>query len=294
MLTPDERKAVHAQLDELQPRINALRQQLKELYDQKEKLFQQHRARSKEISQHIKTIKQLKQERDTFTHEVKALKGSRTWLNTVIFKDIEQAKKLNAEKRKSTAKLGVKENPAKFKMLMDKLETKLETEAMSFEREKELMKEIKDLKKRYEAARTSSVIWDTAKQLSKEIDVRKEQADEIHGQIQQKAKASQEKHEMLVEESKKVEALKKKNDDIGKDVDARKAEMAKLGAELDALQKQAGELRAKLSAERKEQEHEQEQARAKKFSEKLAEVKAKMAKGGKLTTEDIIILQGEK
>jgi uncharacterized coiled-coil DUF342 family protein len=69
--------------------------------------------------------------------------------------------------------------------------------------------------------------------------------------------------------------------------------MKSLGAELDALVAQERELYGKISAERKEKEAVQKQERAKKFSDKLAEVKEKMKRGGKLTTEDIIVLQGE-
>ncbi len=291
MLTPEEHKAVHAQLDELQPRIKSLKQRLNELDDQKEKAFQQRNPVGKEISHLIQHIKQNKQERDQLTDEVKKLKDNRSGLNAIIKKKIDEAKKLNTEKKKATPV--PKENPAYIKKLMEKLETRIETEVISFEKEKALMKEIKELKKRHDAAKQASAIWNTAHRLSKEITALRAQADDIHKQIQQKARVSQEKHELLVEESKKVDALRGKGATFTKDIIERKTEMAKLSEELNGLQKQAADLRAKLTAEQKEQEAEKAQQRAKKFSEKLADVKAKLAKGGKLTTEDIIILQGE-
>jgi uncharacterized coiled-coil DUF342 family protein len=293
MLTPEERKAIHAHLDELQPRIKALKQQLKELYDQKEQAFHQRTPAGKEISRLIQDLKQRRQERDQFTDEVKKLKENRSGLNEIIKKKIEEAKKLNAEKKKAAAKLGLKENPGRIKMLMEKLETRIETEALPFEKEQAVMKEIKELKKRYDEAKKASAIWDTAHQLGKDIDALREQADEIHRQMQQKAKLSQEKHELLVEESRKVNALRSESSTFTKAITEKKAALAALSKELDGLLKQQAELTAKLSAERKEQEAAKEQQRAKKFSEKLAEVKAKMAKGEKLTTEDILVLQGE-
>jgi uncharacterized coiled-coil DUF342 family protein len=294
MLAPDERAAVQAQLDELQPRIKALKHKLKELHDQKEKAFQQRSTLSREISQHISRLKQHRKERDTLTDEVKQLKGNRSGLSGIIKGKIDEAKQLNTEKRKATTKTKIRDNPSHLKMLMDKLETRIETEGLSFEKEKEIMKEMKELKKRYDAARAASSIWDTSHQLSKDIDTLKHQADDFHRQLQQKANASQEKHELLMEESKKVDELKKKADAFGKEVDAKKAEMKALGAELDALVAQERELYGKISAERKEKEAATAHERAKKFSDKLAEVKEKMKRGGKLTTEDIIILQGEK
>ncbi len=294
MLTQDERKAAQAQLDELQPRIKALKQRLNELNDQKEKAFQQRNPVGKEISQHIQSVKQLKQERDTLTDEVKKLKDNRTGLNDIIKKKIDDAKKLNAEKKKSTDKPGPKENPAFLKMQMDKLEQRIETEMIPFEKEKAIMKEIKDLKKRFDAAKQANTVWGAAHQLSKDIDTMRAQADDIHKQMQQKAKLSQERHEQLVAESKKIDGLRGKGDTFTHDITERKGEMAKIGPELDALVKQANELRTKLNAEREEKEAEQTQQRAKKFSEKLAEVKAKLASGKKLTTEDIIVMQGEQ
>lgn len=293
MLTPDERKAVQAQLDELQPRIKSLKQRLHELNDQKEKAFQQRDPVGKEISHLIHALKQLKQERDALTDEVKKLKGDRTSLNEIIKKRIDEAKKLNAEKKKSADKPGIQENPSHLKMLIEKLERRIETEAIPFEKEKELMKEIKELKKRFDAAKQASTIWGTAHQMSKEIDALRDQADEVHKQMQQKAKLSQEKHELLVEESKKIDALRGKGKTFTSEITERKSEMAKLNDELEGLLKQAAGLTARISAERKEQEVEKAQQRAKKFSEKLAEVKAKMAAGKKLTTEDILVMQGE-
>lgn len=294
MLTPDERKAAQAQLDELQPKIKTLKQRLNELNDQKEKAFQQRNPVGKEISQHIQHVKQLKHERDALTDDVKKLKDNRTGLNEIIKKKIEEAKQLNAEKKKAADKAGLKENPSHLKMLMDKLEQRVETEVISFDKEKAIMKEIKELKKRFTAAKQANTVWDAAHQLSKDIDAMRGQADDIHRQMQQKAKLSQAKHELLVEESKRIDTLRGKGNTFTHDITEHKAEMAKIGAELDALVKQANELRAKLNAEREEKEAEQQHQRAKKFSEKLAEVKAKMAAGKKLTTEDIIIMQGEK
>ncbi len=294
MLTPEERKALQAQLDELQPKIRELKQKLNQLNDQKEKAFEQRNPVGKEISTLIHSIKDLKKERDSLTDEVKKLKDNRTGLNDIIKKKIEEAKKLNAEKKKAADKLGLKESPGHLKMLMDKLENKIETDVMSFDKEKAIMKEIKDLKKRYDAAKESNAVWDAAHQMSKDIDTMQAQADDIHRQIQQKARLSQQKHEQLIEESKKVDALRGKGNTFTKDIGEKKSEISKMSDELGALLKQAAELNTKLSAERKEKEAASINQRQKKFSEKLAEVKEKFAKGEKLTTEDIIIMQGEK
>lgn len=293
MLNPDERKAVHAQLDGLQPRIKALKQRLNELNDQKEKAFQQRDPVGKEISGLIAQVKQLKSERDRFTDEVKKLKVQRSALSDQIKVKIATAKKLNEEKKKVAVKVERQENPGFLRTQIERLDHIIETQAPSFEKEKAMMKEIKELKKRLDAAKQASAAWGASHELSKEIDGLQSQADAVHRQIQQKAKESQDKHELLMQASRKIDGLRGAGNTFTKDIGEKKSELAKLSSELTGLQKQAMELRARLGEEQKEQEASQHQQRAKKFSEKLAEVKAKMKSGGKLTTEDILVMQGE-
>ena len=294
MLTPEERKAIQAKLDELQPRITELKQRLKELHGQKEEAFQQRGSAGKEISQHIQHLKQYKQQRNVLTQEVRKLKDTRHTLNAQIKEKISEAKNLNEEKKKSAPKTGVRENPSHLKSMIARLDQKIETEVMSFDREKAIMKEIKDLKKRYDAIRKASGVWQQSHHLSKEIDVLKKKADSAHHELQQKAKQSQEKHEGLVSESKKVDNLRGPGKEFTKSIGEKKSEIDKLNKELDGLIAKQKELRSKIDSERKQHEAERVQQQKKKFSEKLAEVKKKLVTGGKLTTEDIIIMQGEK
>jgi len=294
MPTQDERKAAQAKLDELQPRIRELKQQLNQLNDQKEKAFEQRNPVGKEISQHIGRIKQFKHERDQFTDEVKKLKEQRSLLNDQIKAKISEAKKLNEEKKKTTTKAPVaRESPAYLKRQIEHLETRIETDVIPFEKEKAIMKEIKELKKRHDAIKHTHEVWGESHHVSKEIDALRTQADAVHHQIQDKAKLSQTRHAQLMSESGTIDTLRGKGSTFTKDITEKKGEMHKLSDELNALQKQAVELRAQIGDERKEHAATEGQQRAKKFSEKLAEVKAKMKSGGKLTTEDIIILQGE-
>jgi uncharacterized coiled-coil DUF342 family protein len=293
MLTPDERKAVQAQLDELQPRIKDLKQRLNELYGQKEKAFEQRGPVGKEISELVSQLKTLKKERDDLTDDVKKLKEARTALNKDILRKIEEAKKLNAEKKKASEKSVSKDSPGFLKRAIERLELRIETDVMSFDKEKALMKEIKDLKKRMDAAKQANAMWGESRHISQEIDALKAKADDAHKQLQEKAQLSQNKHEQLMGVSKKLDELRGAGKTFAKDIGRKKSEMGKLGEELDALNARQKELRTKLDAERKEQDAEKEQKRKQTFSEKLAAVKAKMKSGGKLTTEDILVLQGE-
>ena len=83
---------------------------------------------------------------------------------------------------------------------------------MSFEKEKEIMKQIKTIKKKYNEVKVISTVFEQIQKLSKEIDTLKKQADETHKKVQSRAKESQEKHEHIIENSKQsMNSEKKKN-----------------------------------------------------------------------------------
>ena len=75
---------------------------------------------------------------------------------------------------------------------MQQLEEKIETEVMSFEKEKKLMEQIKTLRKKYLALKEGSTVFKQLHETSKEIKKLKRDADTSHQDLQTKAKISQE------------------------------------------------------------------------------------------------------
>ncbi|HSU72999.1 MAG TPA: hypothetical protein VLJ21_04075, partial [Candidatus Binatia bacterium] len=254
--------------------------------------FDQRNHIAQEISELIKNVKGIRSERDTMTSEVKLSKEEREKLNDDIKKAIADAKKLTAERDELVKKSGVKDDPRFLKRELERLNYKIETEAMSFDKETKLMKVIKDMKKKFDAAKGVMVISDKIRTVSREIDRMKAIAQQAHEKVKTSAKVSQEKHSGMIEVSHKIDELKGKEDEFNTQITAKKAEMQPVGAELDAKAKLLNEVKAKLGIATEEVKQQKAAEQKKKISDKAEEVRAKLMRGEKLTTEDILILQG--
>jgi len=292
MLSPQERKELFTQLDELNREVRALRATLNQLNDQKEALFSKREAAGNEISGLIRQVKSLRRERNKLTTEVKAAKVDRKSLNDAINKKIDEIKKFDKEKKETVKKHGMTEDPSKIKHEMERINYTIETSGLTFEKEQKLMKILKDLKRKYDEAKKVSSIWDSSHALSTEIDSMKEKADEVHRAIQQKAALSQEKHETMIESSKKIDDLKREEDEISRKITEKKKEMEEVNSKLEEKLKLLTDVNAKLQVEKKETRQEKEAQKRKLLGDKIKDAEEKFRRGEKLTTEDILAMQG--
>jgi uncharacterized coiled-coil DUF342 family protein len=292
MLSPQERKELFTQLDELNKEVRALRATLNQLNDQKEALFSKRESSGKEISGLIRQVRSLRSERNKLTTDVKAAKVERKSLNDVINKKIDEIKKFDKEKKDTVKKHGMTEDPSKIKHEMERINYTIETSGLTFEKEQKLMKILKDLKRKYDEAKKISSIWDSSHALSTEIDGMKEKADAVHRAIQQKAQLSQEKHETMIDSSKKIDELKKAEDEMSKSIIEKKKEMEETSKKLEEKLKLLAETSDKLQVEKKETRQEKEAQTKKLLSDRIKDAEEKFRRGEKLTTEDILAMQG--
>ena len=210
MLQESERKELFDKLNEHKKRISELRDSLNEANSQKESWFEKNSNIGKEISKQIHEIRQLRSTRDKLSNEVRELKKERQNYNGIVTSKIKQIKEINSKKENVSKKFNFKGDPSRIKEDIAHLETKIETEVISFEAEKKIMQKIKELKKKYDEFKKISKVWGEGRELSKEIDDSKDQAEEIHKKIQNKAAESQNSHEKMIGLSKEVDELKKK------------------------------------------------------------------------------------
>ena len=203
------KKELFANLDKLRDEINSINKDLNNKDDEKESWFRKKEDISKNIRRNISSIKESKQKRDDLTKKVKELKEKRNSLNQEIKKNIFELIKLKNETNNLTKKSKIK-NPQGLKGEIDRIEVKLETEAMPFEKEKSLSKKIKQLKKLQEEA---SIVINNLRRIKKfnsEIDSAKKISDYTHNEIQKLAAESQKLHESLIKNSKEIDGLRVK------------------------------------------------------------------------------------
>src|SRR3989344_4373713 len=140
------------ELSNLKAEASKLRNALDELDREKESWFKKRDDCSKRIRESIQKIKENKSKRDFLTNEVKELKPKRDIINKEISTKLKALEGLKKEKTALARSLDIKDSPSRVKSQMDKLEFRIETDTVSFEKEKELMKKIKGLKKVYNDA----------------------------------------------------------------------------------------------------------------------------------------------
>ncbi|MCK5107441.1 MAG: hypothetical protein KAQ83_01825, partial [Nanoarchaeota archaeon] len=175
---------------------------------------------------------------------------------------------------------------------IEKLEEKMETEALSFDKERKLNDVIKQKKKELKEVGASSENFDKARGLSKDIEVVKKKADEKHKEIQDKAKKSQELHLQILEISKEVDGLKTKRDTAQNKFLELKKKFVQLN---NKLKVNISVVREKLKRNKKEKKVKESKKEKEIVKEKSEEVKEKLKKKGvKLTTEDLLVMQQMK
>lgn len=275
------------QITKLQEEIATLRKRLGELNDEKEALFGKRNDIGRQISGLIKEVKGVRGARDALTGAVKLSKEERAAINDQIKSKATELATLKAERE---GKPPV-EDPRFLKQQMERLNFKIETDVMSFDKEKQLMKVIKDLKKKIDEADKNFNVIRRIRNLSRDLDALRAIADQAHGKVQEAAKESQSKHESMLTTSHRIDDLKAQEAVFNEQINEKKAAMAPVMKELDDKQAELRKLRSDSGLAEETDKKTAATERKKKLSDLQADVMEKMRKGEKLTTDDILILQ---
>lgn len=275
----------------LKKEINELKDNLNSIDEQKEKWFSKKEECGSKIRESIKGIKDGKQKRDELTKKVKEGKQERDKLNQEIKDKISKLKDLKNEKESILKKYNITEDSSRIKGVIEKLELSIETDAMSFENEKKVMKKIKELKKKFNEAKAINDISDNFRKKSNDVDKYKKNSNEVHLRVQNRAKESQSLHEGIIASSKEIDKLKMEEETaFGKFIEFKKkftevnnALKEKL-TKMNKLMKSFASLKMKKGEEKRLKEE---------FiiKSKEAEVEEKIKRREKLTTEDLLVFQ---
>jgi uncharacterized coiled-coil DUF342 family protein len=290
MLNQGDINKLLSELNSVRLEVKDLRNKINSLDRKKEEMYREKRKISSDIHSRIRVAKDSKDKRNSLTEAVKNTKHSKEELEAKLKTLDEDIRHLKEEKHKLLEKIGV-EDPLMLKKNIKKLEFRIETEGLTFEKEKELMKVLSKMKKQYESTK---VVIDIENKLSakfRELRELREMMDMTKKIVQVSAKESQKHHVELIESSKEIDELKKKEDTFESEGSKYKAEIAGLNeelngklAKLDEIRKILGENNVKLKEDIEKNNHEI-------LRQKDHEVQEKIKTGKKLTTEDLLILQ---
>jgi len=290
----DDKQKLYNQFDSKKKEISELRAILNRVNEEKEKWFSEKDATGKEIKKLITQIKETKKRRDQLTAKVKESKQNKGKIILDIKKKIEEAKFFAQQKSDFFRKHKIKGDPLRLKRQIQSIETKIETEVMSFQQEQKLMKKIKDLRHKYGEFGELNKIVDSMNDISSEIDNLKVKERDLKKEIRKNARDSQKEHEQILETSKSIDELKVKEKEQYEKFTAAKREFSRANKRLKELLPELGELRSTVTEMTVKKKRDRELKEKQTLDQKRSRVDEKIKKGEKLTTEDLLVFQKEE
>lgn len=284
------KKELFAELDMLKNNVNSLRMKLNQANSDKEFWYAKKEGISDGIRKKINAIRQSREKRDALTKKVRELKEKRSKINDGLRKNASVLAGLKRQSGETAKKLKITD-PVRIKTAIDSIESKLETEVMPFEKEKELSKKLKSMKKSLAEASGIMEMLGKIKQLNSEVNSAKRESNEVHSEIQDLAKSSQAMHESIIMESKNVDGLKPQEEEaFAKFVDFKKAFNEKNSLLKEKLGSM-GKIRAEINKFQLEEDEKRRLREAMLIKSKEQELEEKIKSGRKLTTDDFLVFQ---
>ena len=291
------------QVEELRNKLNTLNTEKEQWFNKKEELNTQIKAL-------VKTLKENSSEVDVEKKKEKEIKTNRDKFNKIFLTNLKKSKELVAERRTIQEKFGRNTNPANIKEKIEKLEYSIETEVLSINKEKKIMSQIKDLRKVIAEAPNLTDFKTQMDEISKELTAAKEEADKYHKELRELTKINRDKFKDYIENSKKVNKLKKQQRVAFKKFIGLKKEYSELSAKLKEIAPRAIKQHRPQRSNHHRPKRNNNQRRthtpdikhlqesfidtAKLIEERVRDVEQKIKQKKKLTTKDIIAMQGSK
>lgn len=274
--------------------VTQSRDELNRINSVKENFYKEKREVSKKIFEDITRIKDLRKERDTLTAEVRELKGERQKHSAKVKEKISEVQEVNKQRKEVQDKYHISGDPTELQRQMDHLETKIETEPMSFDKEQKIMKLIKQLKKKLGEATKISNVWTKSHEVRKEIDEEKKMSDDLHKKVQKQAEESQKRHEELITLSNEVKELKKKEEETLKGYIKEKTTYDEIKKKLEEELKALNELSRQIDEMKGVKTKEKKARKDEEVNKIVMSVEEKIKKKQKLTTEDLLAFQAKE
>ena len=230
-----------AKLESLNREITSLSSQLKDLSAKKELRYKDKDARDLELNSLIKIAQELRDKKAKVDVEVKGLKTIRDADN----KGLKEFYGKLAERKTQPApaeKKGKPTNAIAIKKQIEAMLFSIETEGISFEREKSYMGKIKQLKLQLAELEKEDAKFTEFRKLRSEITVKKKEADDAHDKIQMLAVESSGYFAQLKEKSEQIAKAKKARSAIQAELKTMKAQIEEIDNKLVTVLSQWSEL----------------------------------------------------
>jgi uncharacterized coiled-coil DUF342 family protein len=275
------------EFSEKKKEVYALKSQVNSIGISKEDNYRELRSIRDKIKFRASKIQELKKARDDLTKQVKEFKEERNKLNTEVKEKAEERKEVSSKKKEILDKMNIPEDPVRIKLMIERIQTSIETEVMPFSQEQKLNKKIKELKAQLKELEKLGDVWKEINSASTNLSEARKKAEDTHKNVQTLAKQSQDKHEEINRLYEELKALRTQEQPIADKYVQDKTRFEQLLKELTKKQVRVTEL-GKILHEEDEKDY------STRVKDKTNEVKEKLRKRQKLSTEDILAFQALK
>jgi len=231
-----------AKLESLNKEIASLSSQLKDLGAKKEAKYKEKEARDQELNSLIKAAQELRDKKAKIDAEVKGLKAIRDVNNKSLKEYYSKLAEKKSVQQPADKKIKVRLNPAAIKKQIEAMLFSIETEGISFDREKAYMGKIKQLKVQLAEIEKEDAAYAEARQMRTEIGGKKKDADEAHDKIQKLAAESSDIFAQLKEKSEQIAKAKKSRSALQADVKELKTQLDAIDSKLVSVLSQWSEI----------------------------------------------------
>jgi len=236
-------------------------------------------------------VTELKVGRDKETAAVKELKAKRQAANDALKAATAELKKASESKEEARAGLpkgsyAVPRSPTRLASEIDAIEFKIETNVMSFDKEKELMKVMKGKKKLLDASKVFIGASAAYRDVFTKFAEARKQTNTFHKELQMHAAESQRMHEEMMKLIPKLKELRQRRKEIFDQFGKLKEDYTATGSTLQEKLHELTEVKVKLDTLSAEKQR-------KAAEEKENQLTQMLKSGKKLTAKDLIMLQGK-
>ncbi|MBS3149639.1 hypothetical protein J4455_03005 [Candidatus Woesearchaeota archaeon] len=288
-----DKEDLFKKLETIRKDIDIFRSNLNNNREEKEKLYQKRISLSDRIKDKIKKIKDLKSKKDKDNIGLQEEFKEKENLNKEISDLIIKIKKINEKIKKFRETKKIDKNPRLIKVALEKLELKIETEAISYEEEKKLMKRVNQLKKEYKSVKEIVDLDDEYNKISKYIDNKRVRLNNIKEKINEKMKTRSD-YDDFMKISKEIFELKKDMKITNDGYIKLKADSLKTNLLLKEKFREFDNIKNQIGIENKKISEEKEIQKRDLIHQKVNIVEEKIKKGQKLSTDDLITFQANK
>lgn len=283
-----------AKLKNLRSEIETIKKRLDELDAAKEDWFSRKQRLKKKASKFVKRLKEVRKNRDENEGKIKEFLTTRDTFNAEVHRLISEVKQISTQKKELFKKHNIKYDPLYLKEQIKKLEFSIETEAYTFKKEKEVMEQIKALRKAYDQASSVNEIVSEESKISNTIEETRKKADEAHENYKKLAEENKKLLMEFTELVKKVNEIKRMQKEALDEFIKFKNDFTQQSSLLKDKLNHIRKIREDVDKKRQGIQETQKAEEKKILDEKAKQVEEKIKLKKKLTTEDLLAYQGKK